>query len=292
MTRALWIVWLVTGALYLAMLAWSLPHLTALAGGLPMFDMRPGGYSELDARALLTALGVDGRTFYLGVQHRLDTVFLALEALALALTFPRLFPRLLAGALIAVSLAGTVFDNFAVQYSTDSSFATGINTVGTYTFNQAACDLDSSCSISWTPGAADPIVPNKDYYLRVLDPDDTDTPSSSAGFGANQKFELAGDLALTVLTGANATYTVGQPYDITWTKKGSANGSIFDDVNLEYSTDSGFATSTAIASAVVINGAGTVCDGNGDCTKSWTIPNSTTVSNDFVYYVRVIDPNN
>ena len=70
----------------------------------------PSGYSELDARALLTALGVDGRTFYLGVQHRLDTVFLALEALALALTFPRLFPRLLAGALIAVSLAGTVFD--------------------------------------------------------------------------------------------------------------------------------------------------------------------------------------
>ena len=110
MTRALWIVWLVTGALYLAMLAWSLPHLTALAGGLPMFDMRPGGYSELDARALLTALGVDGRTFYLGVQHRLDTVFPALEALALALTFPSLFPRLLAGALIAVSLAGTVFD--------------------------------------------------------------------------------------------------------------------------------------------------------------------------------------
>ncbi len=110
MARLLWIAWLAAGAVYLAMLAWSLPHLTALAGGLPMFDMRPGGYSGDEARALLAALGDDGRAFYLNVQHRLDAVFPALEALALSLSFPRLFPRLVSRVLIAVSLAAAAFD--------------------------------------------------------------------------------------------------------------------------------------------------------------------------------------
>ena len=106
----LFVIWLLTGALYLLMLLWSLPHLTQIAGGLPMFDMRPGGYSYPEAQALLMALGTEGRGFYLAVQHRLDTLFPGLEALALGLAFWRLFPRRFAVPLACVALAGAVFD--------------------------------------------------------------------------------------------------------------------------------------------------------------------------------------
>lgn len=110
LTRVMWIVWMLMGAVYATMLLWSLPHLTRLAGGLPMFDMRPSGYSLAEAQAVLFALGQEGRAFYAGVQHKLDTIFPALEALALSLAFWRLFPRLIAVFLSGIALAGAAFD--------------------------------------------------------------------------------------------------------------------------------------------------------------------------------------
>lgn len=74
-----------TLALYGVMVAWSLPVIAAAAGGLMPFDMRPGGYSFAEAKAFLAALSADGRAFYLGVQHRLDTAYPAMLAVVLAL---------------------------------------------------------------------------------------------------------------------------------------------------------------------------------------------------------------
>ena len=90
---------------YLVMLLWSLPRLRLMAGGLEPFDLRPAGYSLAEAQALLTALGDEGRAFYLGVQHWLDTAFPALLASVLFWTFRALVPGwhgLVLGGLAAV----------------------------------------------------------------------------------------------------------------------------------------------------------------------------------------------
>ena len=73
----------VATAVYLAMVLGSLPRLEALSGHTP-FDMRPLGYSPDEARALLAALGEEGRAFSLRCQLALDTIYPALMALTLA----------------------------------------------------------------------------------------------------------------------------------------------------------------------------------------------------------------
>ncbi len=105
-----WGVALVTLAVYLAMVLWTLPALQGKAGGLMAFDLRPFGYSEAEARALLAALGPEGRAYYSGVQHRLDLVFPGLLALTLCLLFRRALPGVAGLALCAVALAGAAFD--------------------------------------------------------------------------------------------------------------------------------------------------------------------------------------
>ena len=79
-----------TAAVYLVMVAWSLPRLSQLAdaAGLAdprMFDLRPEGFDFSTARALLAALGDEGRAFYRIVQQRLDTVFPPLYGMVLAI---------------------------------------------------------------------------------------------------------------------------------------------------------------------------------------------------------------
>jgi hypothetical protein len=97
-------------ALYGIMLLWSLPHLSALAGGMKMFDLRPSGYDFETANQIIAALGEQGRSFYLTVQHGLDTAFPALEAAAFALYFFRLFSIRIASVLAALAFVGAVFD--------------------------------------------------------------------------------------------------------------------------------------------------------------------------------------
>ena len=104
--------------LYMVMLIWTLPHLTAMAGGLVPFDLRPMGYSPNDARAFLGALGPDGAAYYLGVQQRLDTVFPALLALVLVISFRKLAPRKLGLTLGGLAVLAAAFDyaeNLAVR---------------------------------------------------------------------------------------------------------------------------------------------------------------------------------
>ena len=108
-----WIYWSllsVMAAVYGVMLFWSLPALTKIAGGAAMFDLRPGGYSFNDARAVLAALGTEGRDFYLDVQQQLDTAFPALMAVVLTMTFQRLFAWRTAVIATGFAVFGAGFD--------------------------------------------------------------------------------------------------------------------------------------------------------------------------------------
>ena len=98
-----------TLGIYAAMLAWSLPELARYSQGLAVFDLRLF-YTYEQAKAVLEALGPTGRAFYLGPQHWLDTLFPGLEALALLLTFRRLFAPRLAGFLGVVAVLGAGAD--------------------------------------------------------------------------------------------------------------------------------------------------------------------------------------
>jgi hypothetical protein len=72
-------------ALWAVMIFGTLAHLHQMAGGLDPFDVRPFGYDVAQARALLEALGDEGRDFYARVQLRFDTFYPASYALARAL---------------------------------------------------------------------------------------------------------------------------------------------------------------------------------------------------------------
>jgi hypothetical protein len=87
-----WAVTLAAVAVYVYMLTTTLPHLAELAGGMAMFDMR-SGYDLDTARAILAALGDDGRRYYDAVQHRLDSFYPPLVALTVVYWLWRLAPR-------------------------------------------------------------------------------------------------------------------------------------------------------------------------------------------------------
>ncbi|MEM7289036.1 MAG: hypothetical protein AAF412_01485 [Pseudomonadota bacterium] len=71
---------LAAASIYFVMINISLEHIQSLSGLSP-FDMRPGGYSTEQAYALLDALGVDGRQYYLTRQIPLDLLYPGLMAL-------------------------------------------------------------------------------------------------------------------------------------------------------------------------------------------------------------------
>lgn len=113
MTRARAAYWGLIGltlAVYGTMLVWSLPQLVAAAGGLVPFDLRPGGYDAAAARALIAALGDEGRAYYLNVQQGLDTAYPALMALSFGLTFRRIARGWLAWGLAGLSGVAAAFD--------------------------------------------------------------------------------------------------------------------------------------------------------------------------------------
>lgn len=97
-------------AVYLTMILWSLPHLQQAAGGRVAFDLQPTGYKPAEARALVAALGAEGRAFYLNVQQRLDTAYPALLAVVLTLAFRLLAKGWLVWALTAIAVLAAAFD--------------------------------------------------------------------------------------------------------------------------------------------------------------------------------------
>jgi hypothetical protein len=79
---------LVAGLLVLSGLMWAvmffgpLAHLARLADGLTPFDVRPRGYSYAEARALLEAIGEQGRRYYASPELVIDTFYPPLYALS------------------------------------------------------------------------------------------------------------------------------------------------------------------------------------------------------------------
>ncbi|MEE9387413.1 MAG: hypothetical protein V3U96_02280 [Paracoccaceae bacterium] len=110
---AYWALFSITLAVYVAMLFWSLPAISDAAGGLVPFDLRPGGYDDAQAQAFLNALSADGRSFYLTVQHRLDTAFPALMGATLCFATLWLYGaarRLIRICLAVIPIIGGAFD--------------------------------------------------------------------------------------------------------------------------------------------------------------------------------------
>lgn len=110
MKALFWICFAATTALYLTIVFWSLPVISAQAGGLIPFDMRPMGYSTEEARSFLSALSQDGREWYLGTQHSLDTVYPGLLGLTLAVGLSMVFSGVLAWVGVALSACVALSD--------------------------------------------------------------------------------------------------------------------------------------------------------------------------------------
>lgn len=117
MKRLFWVCFFAATTLYLIMVLWSLPLISAAAGGDIPFDMRPMGYSGEDAREFLTALSDEGRLFYLGTQHVLDSIYPGLLGVTLALGLMLLFRGWVAalGVLLSAGVAAADYlENRAV----------------------------------------------------------------------------------------------------------------------------------------------------------------------------------
>jgi hypothetical protein len=118
--------WLVVVALapsivlFFAMIWGPLAELRGIAGGLDPFDMRLGGYDLAEARALLAALGAEGRDYYTDIQLRIDTLYPLTYALSRGLLLlwlalpgrasPRGFSPRVKAALLIAPVAACLFD--------------------------------------------------------------------------------------------------------------------------------------------------------------------------------------
>ncbi|WP_298561306.1 hypothetical protein [uncultured Aliiroseovarius sp.] len=110
LTRAFWVVFAAMVLVYCAMVLWSLPIIMSDAKGLMPFDLRPSGYTTEEARAFLSVLSESGRAHYLGVQHKLDTLYPGLMALSLILAYLLLFPTKWAAGFSVLAGLAAVFD--------------------------------------------------------------------------------------------------------------------------------------------------------------------------------------
>ncbi|MCK0141734.1 hypothetical protein [Aliiroseovarius sp. F20344] len=108
--RTFWAVFAATVLVYCAMVLWSLPIIMGDANGLMPFDLRPSGYTTDDAREFLMALNENGKAHYLGVQHKLDTLYPGLMALSLILAYLLLFPTKWAAGFSGLAVLAAVFD--------------------------------------------------------------------------------------------------------------------------------------------------------------------------------------
>ena len=104
---------LIGASIYLLMINVTLAHIEAISGHVP-FDMRPFGYGSTEAAALLEALGVEGRAYYLSHQIVLDTFYPAMLTLTLIATIcwfgQRMPNRSLVRFGIAFSVGSALFD--------------------------------------------------------------------------------------------------------------------------------------------------------------------------------------
>lgn len=149
-----WAVTIAAIVVYLIMVTVTLPHLMALAGQ-PVFDLMPGGYDLATAQAIIAALGEEGRSYYAGVQHALDTAFPPLMGLTLAYWLWRAGRRwrakglpmrpIVMGLLVGFAFLATAFD-LAENTTVSQMLAAGpeglteplVNAASTFTLGKAA----------------------------------------------------------------------------------------------------------------------------------------------------------
>ena len=96
MSMRLWllaVLYLIAGGIYLVMLTVTIPHLRESSGGLRLPDLAPTGLDRAQTLELLTALGDEGRSYYMNVQLPLDTVYPAAMGMALGLSLATLARR-------------------------------------------------------------------------------------------------------------------------------------------------------------------------------------------------------
>ena len=72
----------------------SIPHLQKLSQGLPILDIRSGGYTLEEVQALYTALGSEGRSYYLFPQLFFDIFYPGLFAVTYTWIIIRLLQQL------------------------------------------------------------------------------------------------------------------------------------------------------------------------------------------------------
>jgi len=100
-------------------LAFTIPALADIANA-PIFDMRVAGYTQAEAVAYLTALGAEGRWFYLSRHVPADTALALVEAVAITLIILRVtrpgarfalpVPTPWRGAMLAAPVSMLLFD--------------------------------------------------------------------------------------------------------------------------------------------------------------------------------------
>ncbi|CAA0092542.1 Uncharacterised protein [BD1-7 clade bacterium] len=83
--KTVFLLFVITNLVYASMLVYSLPLVSSYAPESVLFDMSPTGYSYHQAVALLTSLGVDGRSAYLTVQLPLDFIYPGMFSVSYAL---------------------------------------------------------------------------------------------------------------------------------------------------------------------------------------------------------------
>ena len=80
--------------IYAVMLMVTIPHLHGLSGGRQLPDLMPAGLGHAQSIELLSALGEEGRRFYLTVQLSLDMVYPLASGLAISLSLHALVKRI------------------------------------------------------------------------------------------------------------------------------------------------------------------------------------------------------
>ena len=181
-----------------------------------------------------------------------------------------------------------LFDDFDLEYSNDG-FASDTRTIQNV-LSSAVC-TGSSCTYGWNILDTETLSASAVYTLRVRDPDNTLSNDLSV-----RKFRIAGNIDLTILDSAVDTYAVGDPISITFTKDGNENGSIFDNVKVQYSIDDFSSDIRAVLPGGVddifdITDTGGLCPLKL-CTVTWTVPNTVALTGSPAYKFRVFDPQN
>ena len=85
--RNVFLLFIVTTVIYVVMLSITIPKLLAFSQGKEILDMMPGGYDATYVQELMSALSVEGRSYYLTSQLPVDFIYPAMFAVTYALVF-------------------------------------------------------------------------------------------------------------------------------------------------------------------------------------------------------------